>query len=81
MVRFGGDTNQAEQFARSVPDFVLKGRFADVVRLDLAALEQERGCRRAEPRVMAADHAAVNRAGIDVRRSSLCRGGRARVSA
>ncbi len=43
MVRFGGDTNQAGQFARSVPDLVLKGRFADVVRFDLAALEQEMG--------------------------------------
>ena len=42
-VSFGGDTNQAGQFARSVPDFVLKGRFADVVRLDLQALEQEMG--------------------------------------
>ena len=42
-IGFGGDTNQAAQFARSVPDFVLKGRFADVVRLDLAALEQEMG--------------------------------------
>ena len=42
-VSFGGDTNQAGQFARSVPDFVLKGRFADVVRLDLHALEQEMG--------------------------------------
>jgi hypothetical protein len=43
IVGFGGDTNQAAQFARSVPDFVLKGRFADVVRLDLTALEQEMG--------------------------------------
>ena len=42
-IGFGGDTNQAAQFARSVPDFVLKGRFADVVRLDLGALEQEMG--------------------------------------
>lgn len=42
-ISFGGDTNQAAQFARSVPDFVLKGRFADVVRLDLHALEQEMG--------------------------------------
>ena len=42
-ISFGGDTNQAAQFTRSVPDFVLKGRFADVVRLDLAALEQEMG--------------------------------------
>lgn len=42
-VSFGGDTNQAAQFARSVPDFVLKGRFADVVRLDLRALEGEMG--------------------------------------
>ena len=42
-ISFGGDTNQAAQFARSVPDFVLKGRFADLVRLDLQALEQEMG--------------------------------------
>jgi hypothetical protein len=42
-IAFGGATNQSAQFARSVPDFVLKGRFADVVRLDLAALEQEMG--------------------------------------
>ena len=42
-VSFGGETNQAAQFARSVPDFVLKGRFADLVRLDLHALEQEMG--------------------------------------
>jgi hypothetical protein len=42
-ISFGGDTNQAAQFARSVPDFVLKGRFADVVRLDLDALEKEMG--------------------------------------
>jgi hypothetical protein len=42
-IGFGGDTNQAAQFARSVPDFVLKGRFADMVKLDLRALEQEMG--------------------------------------
>ena len=42
-ISFGGDTNQAGQFARSVPDFVLKGRFADQVKLDLLALEQEMG--------------------------------------
>jgi hypothetical protein len=42
-VGFGGDTNQAAQFARSVPDFVLKGRFVDLVKLDLRALEQEMG--------------------------------------
>ncbi len=42
-ISFGGDTNQAMQFARSVPDFVLKGRFADLVKLDLLALEQEMG--------------------------------------
>jgi hypothetical protein len=42
-ISFGGDTNQAAQFARSVPDFVLKGRFADMVKLDLNALEQEMG--------------------------------------
>jgi hypothetical protein len=40
---FGGDTNQAGQFACSVPDMVLKGRFADQVKLDLHALEQEMG--------------------------------------
>jgi hypothetical protein len=42
-ISFGGDTNQAAQFARSVPDFVLKGRFADLVKLDLQALEAEMG--------------------------------------
>jgi hypothetical protein len=42
-ISFGGDTNQATQFARSVPDFALKGRFADMVKLDLSALEQELG--------------------------------------
>lgn len=42
-ISFGGDNNQAAQFARSVPDFVLKGRFADLVKLDLRALEQEMG--------------------------------------
>lgn len=42
-VGFGGDTNQAAQFARSVPDFVLKSRFVDLVKLDLRALEQEMG--------------------------------------
>jgi hypothetical protein len=41
IISFGGDTNQAGQFARSVPDFVLKGGFADQVKLDLHALEQE----------------------------------------
>ena len=43
VITFGGDTNQAAQFARSVPDFVLRGRFADLVKLDLQALEQEMG--------------------------------------
>ncbi len=42
-ISFGGDTNQAAQFARSVPDFTLKGRFVDKVMLDLRALEQEMG--------------------------------------
>ena len=42
-ISFGGDTNQAAQFARSVPDFALKGRFADLVKLDLTALVQEMG--------------------------------------
>jgi len=40
-ISFGGDTYHAAQFARSVPDFVLTGRFADLVKLDLQALEQE----------------------------------------
>ncbi len=42
-INFGGDTNQANQFAKTVPDFVLKGRFADAVRLDLDAVEKEMG--------------------------------------
>jgi hypothetical protein len=42
-IGFGGDTIQAAQFARMVPDFVLKGRFADLVKLDLKALEEEMG--------------------------------------
>jgi len=42
-INFGGDTNQANQFAKTVPEFVLKGRFADAVRLDLDALEKEMG--------------------------------------
>ena len=42
-ISFGGATHQAAPFARSVPDFVLKGRFADLVKLDLLALEQEIG--------------------------------------
>ena len=48
-ISFGGDTNQATQFARSVPDFVLKGRFADMVKLDLRALEQEMGFAAGRP--------------------------------
>jgi hypothetical protein len=43
VIGFSGGTVQAAQFARSVPDFVLKGRFADLVKLDLRALEQEMG--------------------------------------
>jgi hypothetical protein len=39
-INFGGATNQAGQFACGVPDFVLKGRFADQVKLDLNALEE-----------------------------------------
>jgi hypothetical protein len=50
---FGGDTNQAGQFARSVPDFVLKGRFADQVKLDLQALEQEMDFAVERPRLSA----------------------------
>ena len=48
-ISFGGDTNQAMQFARSVPDFALKGRFADMVKLDLLALEQEMGFSVGQP--------------------------------
>ncbi|MGH7068691.1 MAG: hypothetical protein ACREFO_01580 [Acetobacteraceae bacterium] len=50
-ISFSGDTNQAAQFARSVPDFILKGRFADLVRLDLNALEQEMGFAVHRPQV------------------------------
>jgi hypothetical protein len=46
VISFGGDTNQAAQFARSVPDFALKERFADRVKLDLSALEQVLGFSR-----------------------------------
>ena len=42
-INFGGDVNQAAQFAKGVPDFVLKGRFADIVKLDLGAIEKEMG--------------------------------------
>lgn len=42
-IGLGGDTNQATQFARSVPDCALRGRFADLMKLDLHALEQEMG--------------------------------------
>ena len=41
LLRASETTNQAAQFARGVPDFVLRGRFADVVRLDLEAVEKE----------------------------------------
>src|SRR5215469_13347979 len=42
-ISFGGDTYQAAQFARSVPDFVRKGRCADLVKHDLQAREQKLG--------------------------------------
>ena len=56
-ISFSGDTNQAGQFARSVPDFVLKGRFANQVKVDLHALEQEMGF--AVERVVAAHPQAL----------------------
>ncbi|MFN3929669.1 MAG: hypothetical protein ACK4OK_08570, partial [Thermoflexus sp.] len=42
---FGGDHNQARQFARSVPDFILKSKTVDKVVMDLEALEEELGLR------------------------------------
>jgi hypothetical protein len=43
VVHFGGDHHQAARFEKLVPAQVLKGRLADAVKLDLAALEQEYG--------------------------------------
>ncbi len=38
---FGDGTDQTIQFARSLADCALKGRFADLLKLDLHAMEQE----------------------------------------
>jgi hypothetical protein len=43
VVHFGGDHHQAARFEKLVPSQALKGRLADEVKLDLAALEQEYG--------------------------------------
>ncbi|MGF1610730.1 MAG: phospholipase D family protein [Kiloniellales bacterium] len=43
VVHFGGDHHQAARFEKLVPAQALKGRFADAVKLDPAALEQEYG--------------------------------------
>jgi NgoFVII restriction endonuclease N-terminal PLD domain len=43
VVHFAGDHHQAARFEKLVPAQALKGRFADAVKLDLAALEQEYG--------------------------------------
>jgi hypothetical protein len=43
VVDFGGDHHQAARFEKLVPAQALKGRFADAVKLDLAALEHEYG--------------------------------------
>lgn len=43
VVHLGGDHHQAARFEKLVPAQALKGRFADVVKLDLAALDQEYG--------------------------------------
>jgi len=43
VVDFGGDHNQAARFEKLVPPQVLKGRFADAVKLDLDALERDFG--------------------------------------
>ncbi len=43
IVHFGGDHHQAARFEKLVPSQALKGRLADAVKLDLAALEQEYG--------------------------------------
>ena len=37
------EKSKSAHLARSVPDFVLKDRFADLVKLDLQAVEQEMG--------------------------------------
>jgi hypothetical protein len=42
-VNFAGDLHQASRFEKLVPAQALKSRFADTVRLDLAALEKEYG--------------------------------------
>ena len=76
-ISFGGDTNQAAQFARSVPDFVLKGRFADLVKLDLQALEQEMGFDvENDAALVAPPHSAVSGGSSNFRAAnrSLCRG-------
>ena len=42
-MNFAGDLHQASRFEKLVPAQALKSRFADTVRLDLAALEKEYG--------------------------------------
>ena len=64
VISFGGDTNQAAQFAKSVPDFALKGRFADRVKLDLSALEQALRI-----------HAATRQVVEAITRTLMCSGG------
>ena len=43
VVHFGGDHHQAARFEKLVPSQALKGRLADAVKLDLAALAEEYG--------------------------------------
>lgn len=42
-LRFSGDTNAAARFEKLVPTQVLKGRIADVIMLDMVALQKECG--------------------------------------
>lgn len=44
-IQFDGDRSQALQFAKMMPAWAVKERLADIVRLDMAALEAELGFR------------------------------------
>lgn len=60
-ISFGGDTNQAAQFARSVPDFVLKGRFADPGAARPARARAGNGFLHRQPGLVAAAHPTMRR--------------------
>jgi hypothetical protein len=60
-ISFGGDTNQAAQFARSVPDFVLKGPFRRSREARLASARTGDGVRhRDDAALVAPPHSAVS---------------------